>query len=547
MHHGLHLAAPDLLGAAALGECRDGANGLRVRLLFQDRLEVAVQAAELGGERLLRRRAPRGHSLRRLFLEMNQEEPQQVSGLPGWDARGLTCFRRVRGLRPPRLEVPECGRDIVTYLGAGRKVVDVAFDHGFLDSRSSPQHHARDQSPHRMQGHPRRAHFACSVPHGNRQADFATVLPLVSGGGDRGRRRRDQTERQARRARPNRLDQLRHERTAEHGNLGVRGSLERGERERHAQALVIPEKRPLALGQAQPGVIGAECGLFHAGEHAVALQQRPDTRIGERIGLGDLGTPVYGQTPSRGFTRALRALLALGLALRLARRAAFHAASAWMSMSTMGRRSTCATSVMTRPALVMPLSRTGAPGSGCWPSTPIGSIDSSASSTSFRCKPSRRRFVSHPGALTTWLVPSPSRSRPGTDSVSNRRSSRMALSSGAMRELSCSCSLAIAPLVSMSTPRTSTRRAKSCSLLAASHSSASRPSNLWAPPNSPRIRSNSPTTISNSLIFWSSSWRMYDSIVPAAARLTMWTSRFWPMRCSRPMRCSTTMGFHGRS
>src|SRR6266446_2161144 len=143
MHHGLHLAAPDLLGAAALGERRDGANGLRVRLLLQDRLEVAVQAAELGGERLLRRRAPRGHSLRRLFLEMNQEEPQQVSGLPGWDARGLTCFRRVRGLRPPRLEVPECGRDIVTYLGAGRKVVDVAFDHGFLDSRSSPQHHAR--------------------------------------------------------------------------------------------------------------------------------------------------------------------------------------------------------------------------------------------------------------------------------------------------------------------------------------------------------------------------------------------------------------------
>jgi len=59
-------AAPDLLGAAALGERRDGANGLRVRLLLQDRLEVAVQAAELGGERLLRRRAPRGHSLRRL-------------------------------------------------------------------------------------------------------------------------------------------------------------------------------------------------------------------------------------------------------------------------------------------------------------------------------------------------------------------------------------------------------------------------------------------------------------------------------------------------
>ena len=63
-------------------------------------------------------------------------------------------------------------------------------------------------------------------------------------------------------------------------------------------------------------------------------------------------------------------------------------------------------------------------------------------------------------------------------------------------------------LVSMSAPRTSTRRAKSSSLSAASHCSASRPSNCCAPPNSPRIRSSSPTTSSNSLIFRSSSWRM---------------------------------------
>src|SRR5712692_11760337 len=119
MHDGLHLAAPDLLGAAALGERGDGTDGLRVRLLFQDRLEVAVQPAELGGERLLRCRAPRGHPLRRFLLEMTQQEPQQVSRFPGWDARGLTCFRRVRGLRRPRLELPERGRDIITYLGAG--------------------------------------------------------------------------------------------------------------------------------------------------------------------------------------------------------------------------------------------------------------------------------------------------------------------------------------------------------------------------------------------------------------------------------------------
>src|SRR4029077_16935116 len=130
MHDGLHLTAPDLLGAAALGECGNGANGLRVRLLFQDRLEVAGKAAELGGQGLLRRRASRGDPLRRFLLEMTQEEPQQVSRFPGWDARGLTCSRGARGRRPPPLAVPERGRDIVTYLGARRQVVDVAFDHG---------------------------------------------------------------------------------------------------------------------------------------------------------------------------------------------------------------------------------------------------------------------------------------------------------------------------------------------------------------------------------------------------------------------------------
>src|SRR3989441_1418311 len=70
MHDGLHLAAPDLLGAATLGERGDGANAFRIGLLFENRLEVPVQAAEVGGERLLRRGAPRRDPLRRLFLEM---------------------------------------------------------------------------------------------------------------------------------------------------------------------------------------------------------------------------------------------------------------------------------------------------------------------------------------------------------------------------------------------------------------------------------------------------------------------------------------------
>src|SRR5439155_11208793 len=154
-----------------------------------------------------------------------------------------------------------------------------------------------------------------------------------------------------------RLDQLGEEGAPEHGDFGARIALERVERQRHPQRLTVPEKRAFALGQAQLGVIGAERGLFHTGERAVALEQRSYARVGERIGVaarrGD-GRPVYGQTPSREFTRALLARFA----------AAFHAASASMSTSVRGRRSTCATRVIARPALVKPVSRTSSPYSG---------------------------------------------------------------------------------------------------------------------------------------------------------------------------------------
>src|SRR2546422_6506935 len=46
-----------LLGAATLGQRRHRANGLGVRLLLEDRLEVPVQATELGSQGLLRGRA----------------------------------------------------------------------------------------------------------------------------------------------------------------------------------------------------------------------------------------------------------------------------------------------------------------------------------------------------------------------------------------------------------------------------------------------------------------------------------------------------------
>src|SRR2546425_941018 len=64
MHDGRHLAAPDLLGPATLGERGDGSNGLGIGLLLEDRLEVPVQAAELGSKALLRRGAPRCVALR---------------------------------------------------------------------------------------------------------------------------------------------------------------------------------------------------------------------------------------------------------------------------------------------------------------------------------------------------------------------------------------------------------------------------------------------------------------------------------------------------
>ena len=103
-----------------------------------------------------------------------------------------------------------------------------------------------------------------------------------------------------------------------------------------------------ALGrrQLQLAKIRALIQQLDAGEIAVALDERPDARISERISLRCLG---------RWFT--------LGLALRLGLRlsTACHAVSTWMSTSTRGRCSTCATSVIARPVLLMPVSRTSSP------------------------------------------------------------------------------------------------------------------------------------------------------------------------------------------
>src|SRR6266513_422411 len=116
VHDGLHLTAPDLLGPPPLGERGDGGNGLRVGLLFENRLEVAVQPSELGSELPLRHGAARGDALGRLVPEVGQQQPEQLRGLPRGNARRVGGHGRIRGGAPARLEVPERGREIVAHL-----------------------------------------------------------------------------------------------------------------------------------------------------------------------------------------------------------------------------------------------------------------------------------------------------------------------------------------------------------------------------------------------------------------------------------------------
>ena len=64
---------------------------------------------------------------------------------------------------------------------------------------------------------------------------------------------------------------------------------------------------------------------------------------------------------------------------------------------------------------------------------------------------------------------------------------------------------------------------------------------------SPRIAPTSPTTSSNMLIFSSRMRSTASSMVPAVTRLKTNTSRVWPIRSIRPMRCSMAIGFQGMS
>src|SRR6266446_3360919 len=198
--------------------------------------------------------------------------------------------------------------------------------------------------------------------------------------------------------RANSREQLGEEGAAKHRDLGIRVALQRVDRERQAQGFAVPEKRAFGLGQAQLGMIRAECGLLHTSELAVALEQRPDARVGERIAVTDR-------------LRRRKSRLAPRLGLRLGLGALGHSASASMSARNRGRRSTCATSAIARPELLTPLSLTSSPYLGwlpagwCVVTPPMRSIDLSASSTSVTWTPSRWRLASQPAARTRWLVP----------------------------------------------------------------------------------------------------------------------------------------------
>src|SRR5712691_7763109 len=136
------------------------------------------------------------------------------------------------------------------------------------------------------------------------------------------------------------------ERAAEHGDLGVGASLQSIERQSQPHRRAALEVRPLVGRQLQLSKVRALVQQLHPREIAVALDERPDARIGERIDLACCRWRWCGR-------------FALGLGLELA--AACHVASTWMSTSTRGRCSTCATRVMARPELPMPVSRTSSP------------------------------------------------------------------------------------------------------------------------------------------------------------------------------------------
>src|SRR5256885_17061517 len=147
MHHGPHLAAPDLLSAPTLGERGDGADRLRVGLLLQDRLEVAVQPAELGGKLLLREGAARSDAFGRLVPQVRQQELEQLRGLPRRDARRGRRNGRIGGRGPGPPGGPGRPPPDGPHPGGGRQSAPAAPPPPLLHPPPPPPHPARAAAP----------------------------------------------------------------------------------------------------------------------------------------------------------------------------------------------------------------------------------------------------------------------------------------------------------------------------------------------------------------------------------------------------------------
>src|SRR5882762_1413734 len=341
MHDRLDLVAAHLLGPAPLVQRRDRTFRFRVGLVREDRGEVAVEPIELRGDLLFGGGLQDGDPLRILLPQVAEQQPKHLLRLAWRHLASVGHFVRGRWLQDPRLEILKQAGHVVARRRARRQIEHVALDDGFFDRGAGAQHDAGDQPSDGMRGEARLDPPCRAIAHGNgRRAGRCDALRIL------GARWRNQTEREPPRPRADRLDQMRQERTAEHGDLGVGAPLQGVERQSQPQRRATLKVGALGRRQLQLAQIRALIEQLDPGEIAVALDERPDARIRERIHLACCRRRWCGS-------------LALGLGLELA--AACHVASTWISTSTRGKRSTCATRVIVRPELPMPVSRTSSP------------------------------------------------------------------------------------------------------------------------------------------------------------------------------------------
>src|ERR1022692_4029980 len=127
---------------------------------------------------------------------------------------------------------------------------------------------------------------------------------------------------------------------------------------------------------------------------------------------------------------------------------------------------------------------------------------------------------------------------------SSRHTSKSRWNSASSNSFTLACSALAA---SSRCPNSSKTCSTSPDWRAESHRSITNSAKSRASSRLPRMASISPTTSSNILTLSCRTRSRCSSTVPAWQKLNMNTSCSWPMRWTRPTRCSSRMGFHGRS